>query len=220
MILNGSFAPGERLNEIDLAARLGISRGPLREALQGLAAEGLITVVPFKGSFVRTFTSRDLFELYEMRIILESEVVGRAAEMRTAAQLSELTELLDRTKKMLTDKEVYPHEHDFHLALLSMVNNNVLVGHVRDLMAKSQVARSHSAHDPKRAQKAYTEHVLILKAIGSGNPQKVKELMQAHLTYSLESARHAFSGSKGNRPSNQSDFAWLATSSETGFINE
>ncbi|MHB8191515.1 MAG: GntR family transcriptional regulator [Ferrimicrobium sp.] len=177
-------------------------------------------MVPYKGSFVRTFTSKDLFELYEMRIIIESEVVGRAAERRTPAQLKELAELLDSTQQVLADNTSYPHEHDFHLALLSTVDNNMLVGHVRDLMAQSQVARSHSAHDPKRAQSVYAEYVLILEAIGNGNPEKAQALMHTHLNYSLESAHQAFSGSKDNWPTTASDSSSLTAGPETGSIDE
>lgn len=199
MIVKGSFEPGERLNEIDLAARLGISRGPLREALQGLAAEGLVTVVPYKGSFVRTFTPKDLFELYEMRIILESAVAASAAKRRTSSQLEDLTALLESTRQILADNASYPHEHDFHLALLSMVDNSLLAGHVRDLMVQSQVARSHGAHDRKRAKNAFEEHIRILRAIGDGNAETAKELMCIHLNASLKSAQQMFAGTDDDR---------------------
>ena len=67
MILDGTIPPGERLNEVALASALGISRGPLREAIQRLAGEGLLTVISHRGAFVRTFEAREIDELYDMR---------------------------------------------------------------------------------------------------------------------------------------------------------
>ena len=70
-IVTGGYTPGERLTEQSLASALGVSRGPLREAIRELAEIGLINSVPYKGIFVRTVTQKDLEELYSLRTVLE-----------------------------------------------------------------------------------------------------------------------------------------------------
>src|SRR4051794_27841584 len=79
-ILDGTIRPGERLNEVTLAAALGISRGPLREAIQRLTSEGLLTVISHRGAFVRTFSRAEVVELYELRAALELHAVRLACD--------------------------------------------------------------------------------------------------------------------------------------------
>ena len=75
MILAGEIAPGERINEVALAGELGISRGPLREAIQRLVSGGLLTVISHRGAFVRTFTPGEIVDLYGLRSALELHAV-------------------------------------------------------------------------------------------------------------------------------------------------
>ena len=78
-LLSGELAPGERVNEVVMAARLGISRGPLREAIRKLEQEGLLTAVPQRGVFVRQLTQEEAAELQEVRLALETAAACRLA---------------------------------------------------------------------------------------------------------------------------------------------
>src|SRR5271154_560379 len=82
-ILDGKYEPGSRLNEVEVAEAMGISRGPLREALQRLVAEGLVVVVAHRGAFVRSFSPLELQQMYEFREIVESGAARLAARRAT-----------------------------------------------------------------------------------------------------------------------------------------
>src|ERR1041384_7671827 len=92
-LLNRTMRPGERLREIPLSEKLGISRIPLREAIDQLASDGLVERVPGLGSFVRSASPKDLREIYEMREVLECFTVEKAAGQMTGAQLGRLDDL-------------------------------------------------------------------------------------------------------------------------------
>src|SRR6185312_12097300 len=98
-ILSGHRAPGDRLNEVEIAAELGVSRGPLREAMQRLARDGLVVVQPHRGSYVRNLEPDEIVELYDVRIALECAAARLAAERRTDADVTALKGLLDTTAK-------------------------------------------------------------------------------------------------------------------------
>src|SRR5262245_8309178 len=101
MVLDGRLAPGQRLNEVELAAALGISRGPLREAIQRLASEGLLTTISHHGAYVRKIDGAELRELYEFRVAVETHAVRLAATRVSQADLDGLRLMLDRTAEIL-----------------------------------------------------------------------------------------------------------------------
>src|SRR5215471_9354882 len=89
MILRGELAPGERLAEVGLAERLGVSRTPIRQALPALAREGLLSAAGRRGFVVRSFSSQDVLDAIEMRGLLEGLAARRIAERGAAAELFE-----------------------------------------------------------------------------------------------------------------------------------
>jgi DNA-binding GntR family transcriptional regulator len=95
-ILTGRHGFGERLGEIEIAAELGLSRTPVREALRRLGSEGLVEVLPNRGARVRTWTAQDLEESYELRAVLEGLAARRAAARVEPAVLAEMDDLAER----------------------------------------------------------------------------------------------------------------------------
>ena len=101
-IITGEFAPGERLMEISLANRLGVSRTPVREALRQLELEGLVRIIPNRGAFVEGITKEDVKDIYEIRARLEGLCAKWAADRITKDQIAELEEKqLDRYISMM-----------------------------------------------------------------------------------------------------------------------
>src|SRR6185295_11731322 len=92
-LLSRAIRPGDRLREIPLAEKLGVSRIPLREAIDQLASEGLVDRVPGLGSTVRSASPKDLREIYEMREVLECFTVEKAAGKMSGAQIGRLDDL-------------------------------------------------------------------------------------------------------------------------------
>lgn len=190
MVLDGRLAQGERLNEVAIAQDLGISRGPLREAIQRLASEGLLTMIPHRGAFVRTLSEGELRELYELRIAIETHAVRLGVEQGTAQQLQALDDALEQTRRIFRseDEPHYPSDLDVHELLVSLANNEALLRAMRDTHARIHLARARSGYAPKRAQKAYDEHVKIVAAIRHGKADDAAALLETHLRESLENA--------------------------------
>lgn len=188
MILSGRLAPGSRLNEVELAASLGVSRGPLREAIQRLVAEGLLTLVTHRGAHVRTFVPSELRDLYELREALETHGTRLAATRSTAAARKKLASMLSRTERHLTSEDPYPSDLDFHASLMTLSGNEALVNAARDVDRQIRLARSVSGNDPERARRAFEEHRAVLAALESGDPDAATEAMRTHLRHSAASA--------------------------------
>ena len=122
MILSGALAAGERLNEQALATRLGVSRGPVREAVRGLERTGLVVAVRNQGSYVRQVSAEEALEIYDLRAALTGLACARLAETAGAAQLSALRALVRRMEEARRAEDApgyYAANLDFHAALMA-----------------------------------------------------------------------------------------------------
>ncbi|GAY09799.1 GntR family transcriptional regulator [Pseudonocardia sp. N23] len=190
MILDGTLSPAERLNEVHLSQALGISRGPLREAIQRLASEGLVEAVPHRGVYVRSFSARELSDLYELRIALETHAVRLAARYAPQQRIDELGSMLDETESSMGTHATgaYPEDPDFHARLVRLAANPPLVEALTDVGRKIRLARARSAHQPRRARTALDEHREILAALVARDGEGAAAKLEAHLTSSLNNA--------------------------------
>jgi DNA-binding GntR family transcriptional regulator len=190
MILDGTLAPAERLNEVHLSQALGISRGPLREAIQRLASEGLVEAVPHRGVYVRSFSARELSDLYELRIALETHAVRLAARYAPQQRIDELGSMLDETESSMGVHATgaYPEDPDFHARLARLAANPPLIEALTDVGRKIRLARARSAHQPRRARTALDEHREILAALVGRDGEGAAAKLEAHLTSSLNNA--------------------------------
>ena len=98
-ICDGNFPPGQWLQEKELAEKLNVSRSPVREALKQLVDEGLAIEYPNKGVFVKEFTVKDIEEIYEVRILLESYAIKNSVKTITTSNIRELMEILHKLTK-------------------------------------------------------------------------------------------------------------------------
>ena len=189
MILDGRLAPGERLNEVHLSQALGISRGPLREALRRLSSAGLIDIVPHRGAFVASFTPLQLQELYQLRIALECHAARLIAEQEDRSAITVLAEELDSAAKKIDEEHAsYPPDQDFHGTLLRLADSGELLRAATSVSARISLARSKSASQPTRARAALDEHRAVLAALAEGDADEAARVLRAHLTAALENA--------------------------------
>jgi DNA-binding GntR family transcriptional regulator len=107
-IYEGRIGPGERLREAELAAEIGVSRTPIREALLILQTEGLVDAAANRGSVVRSYTMEELLDFMEIRGMLQTYAVGRAAPRITQAQVAELHACCDRLEELIDAAEAGP----------------------------------------------------------------------------------------------------------------
>lgn len=190
MILDGSLEPGERLNEVHLSQALGISRGPLREALRRLSSEGLLDLVPHRGAFVPAFSAGQLADLYELRIALEAHAARLVADLEDRSGLQRLVAVLDDAEAALAqeDEAAYPSDRDFHAPLLQLAGSPALAEAAESAMARISLARSRSASQPARARAALVEHRQIVAALADGDADEAARLVRVHLCASLDNA--------------------------------
>jgi DNA-binding GntR family transcriptional regulator len=187
MIVSGVMAGGERINEAELAATLGISRGPLREAIQRVGAEGLIEFRRNRGAFVREIALEDVEDMYEARVIIEGMAARRAARWASEDQIAELSRQIDEvdTFLRLNPGTAYPAESDFHLRILELAHNSYLERAGNDLHVQLRIARLRSGSSPARAREALDEHRAVLSNIATRSEVAAGEAMARHLRCSL-----------------------------------
>lgn len=190
LVLAGRFKSGERLNEVAIAHALGISRGPLREAIQRLTAEGLLTAVSHRGAYVRSISADELTDFYGLRIAVESYAVRWVAEHANSTERSRLDDLLAETKEILDGggEVSYPADLDIHEKIVQITHNEELLRTVRDVHAKIHLARARSAYYHERACKAFDEHQQIIEAINRHEARAAANALEEHLQASLANA--------------------------------
>jgi len=188
MVVSGVLSSGDRINEAELASRLGISRGPLREAIQRLGAEGFIEFHQNRGAFVRSFNLDDLRQMYEAREVIEVKAAQLAAARATEDGITRLQDLLTSVNAVLrTDTTgAYPVEFDLHELVLDLSGNPYLQRAGIDLQNQVRLARIKSGSAPDRAREALTEHQDIITAIAARDPKRAGKAMTNHIQNSLK----------------------------------
>jgi DNA-binding GntR family transcriptional regulator len=186
-IINGTLEPGSRLSEQALAASLGVSRGPLREAIRRLEGRKLLQRTPNIGVRVAALSLKDLHEILLIREALESLACGLAAQHMTDAEIAALQDLLgqhERQKSVREGKGYYQEakDFDFHFRIVSGSRNERLVEMLfDDLYYLLRIYRYKSSTKPGRAMKALEEHKAVVAAIAARDPVLAEQRMREHL---------------------------------------
>ena len=178
----GELQAGDWINEAMLASRLGVSRGPVREACRGLEQSGLVRVVVNRGAFVREITAAEAADLYELRAALFGYAGLLLAPRRTDAQLAELRALhaeLDAATDELD--RYYPLNLQFHALLLQYSGNVRLARDYAGAVRELHLFRRRALITPGRMSASNAEHAGILAAIEAGDPVAARELMERHV---------------------------------------
>ncbi|MBB4042170.1 DNA-binding GntR family transcriptional regulator [Microvirga flocculans] len=181
MILDGTFPPETPLQENMLAARLGVSRTPIREALAQLLNEGLIARVSGLTPVVKRLSVDDFVEILHMRRLLEVEAAGRAARSSGTAVLRPIRERMMAfvAGEQPTDEEHAALDDQLHAAIASLSGSRLLTRYVTDLRLKTKMFDR--GRLPERLVPGSQEHVAIIDAILAGQPEQAQEAMCTHL---------------------------------------
>lgn len=185
-ILEGHYAPGEHLGEVPLARQLGISRGPLREALQHLIREGLVERVPRRGVFVRSFDARALRDLSGARTAIEVQALREAIAGAPDAAFAPLRAQLDEVAAVLDAGGEYPITLDFHRGLVRASGNTVLLEFATQAEARLRLARAATRGDRAGARQSLAEHRAILTAMVERDLDRAEPLLRQHIARSVE----------------------------------
>ena len=183
-ILRGELEPGERLMEIQLANKLGVSRTPIREALRKLELEGLVNMVPRKGAEVADITEKSLRDVLEVRKALEELSVQLACEKITEEEIEELKRVAERFKDTLNDQDVTKiAEADvaFHDVIYTATDNQKLILLLNNLREQMYRYRVEYLKKEEAYPQLIAEHEELIDNISKRNKEEATRIMCEHI---------------------------------------
>ena len=182
LVITGELAPGTRIVEDRLAARLGVSRNPVREALQALAAEGFVDILPRRGAVVAQVTQEEAEDLFDVRAALEPLAARLAARRSDAEGHERLREVLARARRATDEGELdllATCNTEFHSLVVELSGNDYLGLLVAPMALRVQwVFRTSAA---TRAPHSWTEHEELLRAIVAGDEDYAEAVARSHV---------------------------------------
>ena len=205
-ISDGRIGPGHRINELEISQTLGISRGPVREAIRRLSSSGLAVYEANLGARVVSPDADVVAQLYAVRESLESLAAGLAAAHMTGREREALVETLDAHEAQMTEANAtsYPRggaDWDFHLLILKGSRNAVIWricgDELRDMFS---LLRSRHGSSPGRGRRALAEHRWIAEAVAAGNADFASTLMAQHIRASRDNLLSAMRAGAGRDP--------------------
>ena len=183
-ILKGELEPGERLMEIALANRLGVSRTPIREAIRKLELEGLVVMIPRKGAEVARITEKDLRDVLEVRTSLEKLAIELACERITEEELMDMQKTCQAfCDSLKTDDLTTIAEKDvaFHDVIFKATKNARLIQILNNLREQMYRYRLEYLKDTELHPRLVEEHQKILEAVMGRDKEKAVRLIQEHI---------------------------------------
>ena len=183
-IYQHELKPGDAIDEMALCERYGISRTPLREALKVLNSEGLIELIPRKGSFVRSMDIEELNELFPVMAVLEGLCAREAVENCTPPDLKQLEMMHAKLEEYAEQGNIdayYEQNFVFHQAIQDLSANKWLQRIIGDLRKILRLARHMQLTIPGRLSASLEEHRQIMKAFRKHDPDMADQNMQDHL---------------------------------------
>jgi len=206
MIVAGDLPAGAKLNETDIALRLGVSRGPVREAFRALEESGLVRLEKNRGVFVRQVTFAEADEIYELRAVLDEHAGRRAAQRATAADIRDLLALVDDMERAAgcSDADTY-HQVNlaFHDRVVALAGNAKLLALYRRLVNELNLYRRAALDAAGTLPVSVSEHRAIVERIAAGQAAAAGRLMHEHVMGSRDRARELAAREPVDRPAHR-----------------
>jgi len=184
MILTGAIEAGSRINEQALAARLGVSRGPVREAIRGLERQGLVVTVVNQGSYVRKVSAEEALELYDLRALLTGracEILATAPPPGAEARLAALVAQMEQAAEADDAPRYYTLNLEFHDALMELGSGARAQRIYDDLGNELHLFRRRALVHPEKMRESNAEHAAILAAIRARDSAAARAAGEAHI---------------------------------------
>ncbi len=189
-ILNSIYPMGHKLSLEILQSELGVSYTPIKDALTRLAGEGLVEIVPRKGTYIKRIMPEEIAEIIDTRMYIESSAVEELCKKITPEQLSNLDEHHRNTligKERLDTNSFVNYDIQFHLDLIKLLNNNTLYRYYKNLNDRMQIIRYHFFQmEIEDVMWVNRDHNDIITAIKERDPEKAKRAVKRHLRNSKE----------------------------------
>lgn len=195
-ILSGELDPDVLYSETRMSAEIGVSRTPMREAIQCLSQDGYIDVVPSKGFMLRTLKEKDMEETIQVRCAIEGfcvHVIAAEADTKKGQKLlKELEKLLEKQEKALQNpredqalRQFIEYDHQFHLALVNYLNNEEFHQTFQRLMYLIHLTTAGALAVPGRSEDTLREHRLFFSYLKEGEGDSAYKLLMVHLMMPL-----------------------------------
>ncbi len=184
MILSGEIKIGDRVREQLIAAQLGVSRGPVREATSALERSGLLTSIANRGVFVRVVSTEELLELYDMRALLTGFACALIASTGSDAHKARLEDLVKTMGEALESGDgprYYQTNLDFHAALMELSEHRKAAQIYDTLLKEAHLSRRDVLSAPSMMDQSNAEHEAIVQAIRVGDAARARELGERHV---------------------------------------
>jgi DNA-binding GntR family transcriptional regulator len=186
-IISGAFPAGHRLVEDELAELTGVSRTPVREALNRLRAEGLIENAARRGARVTGWTDAELDEIYELRALLEGHGAKLAARKIGPEALATLERLCGTMERIYAHQGSAAIDHiaelnnEFHAAIFEAAGNTRLIASLAGIVEVPFVHRAMARYAETHLQRSFSDHRELLVALRAGDPDLAEALMRGHI---------------------------------------
>jgi DNA-binding GntR family transcriptional regulator len=200
-IVRGKLLPGEKLVPREIAARLGCSPMPVRDAIMRLATEGFVTVSPRKVTQVATLSRQEMDELFAVRAVLEAYAARLGCSALTESELHQLAGMVDSMAARLRANDLrgwFRLNQQFHFLVFDRANNSTLRGILVDLWDKTLRSRAMVVLDrPEFVAQRMDEHRAILQAFHTRDTEAAERLWREHIARSGEETRVFFATAQG-----------------------
>jgi DNA-binding GntR family transcriptional regulator len=183
-LLTSALKPGDRVVEANIAREANISRGPVREAIQHLVADGILVSEPHRGTFVARWTAADVAETYGLRALLESYAARLAMASMTSAQMTELEQLVEEmctAAKTGDGVTMYRRDIQFHHRLYELSGHKLLTRMVHDLERRISLLVNLDATTTRDLMHYAQNHRLLLESLQSGDPERAEHVFREHI---------------------------------------
>ncbi|QED47935.1 GntR family transcriptional regulator [Cytobacillus dafuensis] len=182
-LLTGQLKPGDRIVETKMAKELGISQTPLREAIHQLVGEGIVSIVPNKGTSIREFTPKDIFEIYSLRANLESLAFKLALFNRKPQDIHHLEMCLEKMKQKVNSDSVHSLSKDtthIHTYINQLSQHSHLIEVISSISFKVALVNSRLRGKYSK-QYEWEEHAKLIKVFIEGDPIQVEQEVKSHI---------------------------------------
>jgi len=186
-IMDGSFKMGDRLETDQIAASLGVSRMPVRDAIKRLEIEGLAEVIPHKEVRVATITKDQIKDIFLVRSVLEGLVAREAAEKSTDEKTPELWALYEEAEQLVESGDTFGQiakNREFHELIYELTGNKILQSIAANLFDSVELFRLQLLSLPRRPHEVLQDHRELVEAIASKNPDLAEKIMRQHIEIS------------------------------------
>jgi DNA-binding GntR family transcriptional regulator len=181
---SGDLKPGDQVNEAEIARQAGISRGPVREAIQHLVGEEILVSYPHRGTFVAEWTDKDIREIYSVRALLEGYAARLAVQIMTGEELAELISIVEKmVQKANEGDEASVFEYDllFHLRAYEFSRHDLLCRLLSKLRRRIYFYIKLDADTTPSLVQYAENHYLLLDSLKSKDPNRAETVFREHL---------------------------------------